>query len=84
MVRLPLAIVYYRFAARSVTPRKRGEQELRPVSLSNTNLSLSRCHHFITSPKKKKRQKGLPLSEGYGMIAENNSGLSRRDLRIAF
>ena len=39
IVRLPLAIVYYRFAARSTTPRKRGEQGLRPVSLSNTNLS---------------------------------------------
>ena len=39
MVRLPPAIVYYRFAARSTTPRKRGKQGLRPVSLSNTNLS---------------------------------------------
>ena len=41
MVRLPPAIVYYRFAARSTTPRKRGEQGLRPVSLSNTNLSIT-------------------------------------------
>ena len=39
MVRLPPAIVYYRFAARSTTPRKRGKQGLRPVCLSNTNLS---------------------------------------------
>ena len=39
MVRLPPAIVYYRFAARSTTPRKRGEQGLRPVSPPNTNLS---------------------------------------------
>ena len=38
MVRLPPAIVYYRFAARSTTPRKRGKQGLRPVSLPNTNL----------------------------------------------
>ena len=49
-------------------------------------------HQFVAVPlpsfyhiaEKKKRKKGLPLSEGYGMIAENNSGLSRRDLRIAF
>ena len=40
MVRLPPAIVYYRFAARSTTPRKRGKQGLRPVSLPNSNLSL--------------------------------------------
>ena len=40
MVRLPPAIVYYRFAARSTTPRKRGKQGLRPVSLPNTGFTV--------------------------------------------